>query len=615
VEPEGNVDLGIDGLTEVVQVARGGFSTVFRARQPLLDRTVAVKVIHATVTDAAGGERFLREVRAAGRLSQHPNVAPIYGAGTIAGGQPYLMMPFYSRGSLAKKIEQDGPYSEAEAVRLGRTLAAAVEYVHQHGVLHRDIKPSNVLLSDVDEPLLCDFGVARLTDTSVSMHTSGMSVVTWAYGPPEAFAGAQPTPAWDVYSLGATLYTMLSGAPPFVDDDDVNIFAVLNRIGSSDVPDLRVRGVSASVADAVRQAMAKSPEDRPSSAAAFADLLAPRPARTPAVEPTPVAERTEAAEPVVEPVASPPAGEPVAEAVAPPPAAPPPAAPLSAEAVVEPERVAGVVEMPHGAEPVAPAERPATPATGTRPVTTPVIVAVVAVVLSFIGASQSVIYGQNWFDRDYVSGAQTWFPMVVLLASVLFIRSAGTAAEWVIGAGSAFVGVSFISGLMAVTYQIVENDAEAGWPSLMLRTAGAIVAVAAVVLAWKTADHEGPPFPRPVQALTVVAAGIIFFSTRRATHAWFDNRWYGTLILIGTVVVLAVLLYRVFRLRSPRNAAPALVAAGLMGAGVWALEIRLAVRDDVGNASVDAWMAIGSVALLLIGLWRWITGRASSPAP
>ncbi len=161
-------------------------------------------------------------------------------------------------------------------MRIGRTLADTLEYVHQHGVLHRDIKPANVLMSDAGEPLLCDFGVARLTDASVSLHTTGTSVVTWAYGPPEAFTGDEPTPAWDIYSLGATMYTLLTGVPPFVDGHDVNVFTVLNRIGNVDVPDLRERGISPAVADAVRQAMAKAPADRPNSAAAFGALLARR---------------------------------------------------------------------------------------------------------------------------------------------------------------------------------------------------------------------------------------------------------------------------------------------------------------------------------------------------
>ena len=286
---QGAVDLGIPGLTNAVEVARGGFSTIYRATQSTMERTVAVKLIHATVVDPVAGEHFLREVRATGRLSQHPNVAPVYDVGTTSSGQPYLLMPYYEHGSLQQRITANGALSEAEAVRLARTLAGTLDYVHNRGIVHRDVKPANVLLSESQEPLLADFGVARLVDGSVPMHTTGANVVTWAYGPPEAFTGGPPTAAWDIYSLGATVYAMLTGQPPFVDGEDVNVFTVLNRIGNVEVPDLRDRGVSPAVADAVRQTMAKEPTDRPATAAEFAALLTPLlpPPRTARTEPEP----------------------------------------------------------------------------------------------------------------------------------------------------------------------------------------------------------------------------------------------------------------------------------------------------------------------------------------
>src|SRR6185369_961728 len=160
--------------------------------------------------------------------------------------------------------------------------------------------------------LLADFGVARLVDASVPVHTTGANVVTWAYGPPEAFTGGEPTAAWDIYSLGATVYAMLTGQPPFVDGGDANVFTVLNRIGNVEVPDLRDRGISAPVADAVRQTMAKDPADRPASAAELATMLArplpPPPLLAPTAAAGVVAESVEvpvadAAEPVEAPVA------------------------------------------------------------------------------------------------------------------------------------------------------------------------------------------------------------------------------------------------------------------------------------------------------------------------
>ena len=162
-------------------------------------------------------------------------------------------------------------------MRIGTTLANTLAYVHGHGVLHRDVKPANVLMSDSDEPLLCDFGVARLTDSSLTtMHTTGTSVVTWAYGPPGRSPAATPRRAWDIYSLGATMYALLTG------DAAVRRGPRGQRVHRVEPHRQRRRagppraGISPMVADAVRQAMAKSPADRPTTAAEFAELLARR---------------------------------------------------------------------------------------------------------------------------------------------------------------------------------------------------------------------------------------------------------------------------------------------------------------------------------------------------
>ena len=242
---DGAVDLGIPGLTDAVEVARGGFSTVFRARQSAMERTVAVKLIHATVVDPVAGEHFLREVRATGRLSQHPNVAPVYDVGTTAAGQPYLIMPYYDRGSLEQRLTSRGALSEGESVRLARTLATTLEYVHQHGILHRDIKPANVLLTEFDEPLLADFGVARLVDAVGPRPHDGRQRGHVGLRPAGGLHGWRADRGgWDIYSLGATVYAMLTGQPPFVDGGDANVFTVLNRIGNVEVPDLRDRAGS-----------------------------------------------------------------------------------------------------------------------------------------------------------------------------------------------------------------------------------------------------------------------------------------------------------------------------------------------------------------------------------
>jgi hypothetical protein len=646
-------DLGIEGLTDVVEVARGGFSTVYRARQAILDRSVAVKLIHATVTDTAGSERFLREVKAAGRLSQHPNVAPIFGAGTLGSGQPYLIMPFYERGSLAQRIDHDGALGEAEAVRLGATLAEALEYVHQHGVLHRDIKPSNILLSDVGSPLLCDFGVARLTDSSVAMHTVGTSVVTWAYGPPEAFTGGTPTAAWDVYSLGATVYTMLAGSAPFLDGNDVNLFAVLNRIGNADVPDLRDRGVSAPVADAVRQAMAKAPEDRPSSAAEFGSLLTRRPERsmpsmpiTASAPAMPAEEVARAREPEVATATAAPAvaaaepetasatlaanapdvGEHPPSAAWASPVSPPEAAPPT-ETSPELDAVPLVAEPAPNVEAEAPAEAiasqadapaPSPPATDVVPPELPtaaLILAGIGVVLTIIAWSKPFIYGGTWFSGSRLSDIEVWMPTLVLLATAAFLRLPSRATEWLIGAGTAFVTIDYVYGIAFAAWKDVYKNDDVHWSdSVAWRSAGALAVALAVILAWRRPTTPGSPLGHLRAAVLLAGCGIALFAAGPALDGFFQEDQYGLIAFGGTVVLVLVLLWRVFLGKRRSVSGPALVAAGLSGGLSWLITTIRNGRQDRGDPASDAWTAIGFGLILAVGLWVWLRPERRGPA-
>jgi len=467
VDAAGGSALGIAGLSDAVEVARGGFATVYRARQPLLDRIIAVKLIHGTVIDPLGGERFLREVKATGRLSQHPNVAPVYDVGTTASGQPYLIMPFYARGSLGKLVEREGALDERTAVRIGRTLADTLEYVHQHGVLHRDIKPANVLMSDAGEPLLCDFGVARLTDASVSLHTTGTSVVTWAYGPPEAFTGDEPTPAWDIYSLGATMYTLLTGVPPFVDGTD-----------------LRERGISPPVADAVRQAMAKAPGERPTSAAAFSALLARR-FEPPKREARPEPPRERAAPPPPRP------GDEEATTAAHTRLPPPPPPPGPAE-----EKVRATARKP-------PREDPSTTTTATpMPETTrrlrgsAVALAVAGAALNLAGATQPTFRfsDETWLSFGTSVDIQVATPSIVLAMTVLLLATPRVAAEWLVGAAAAFLALDYaqtaaLTGTclaMAGTWQYYSRGFVERWWISAAATAGLLVVLLARVFLLRT---------------------------------------------------------------------------------------------------------------------------------
>lgn len=244
-------------------MGRGGFAVVYRARQPELNRTVAIKMISARLDDT-GRERFAREGWAMGTLSGHPNIVSVFGTGTSASGRPYIAMAYLREGSLADRIDLDGPLPWAEAVRIAIKLAGALETAHRSGTLHRDVKPENVLLSEYGEPELTDFGIARVEGRYET--STGQVVASAAHASPEVLEGRAASVASDVYSLGSTLYFLLAGAAAFARHPEENLMAFYLRIVRDPVPDLRPRGVPDAVCRVVEQAMAKEVKNRQASA-------------------------------------------------------------------------------------------------------------------------------------------------------------------------------------------------------------------------------------------------------------------------------------------------------------------------------------------------------------
>jgi WD40 repeat protein len=196
-------------------LGQGGMGIVYRARDVRLQRAVALKML-------LGGEfakpdyrdRFQLEAKAAARL-QHPNIVQVYDVGDYR-GQPYFTLEFMDGGSLQDRLAAK-PQPPAQAARWLATLARAVHYAHEQGVVHRDLKPSNVLFSHDGTLKLCDFGVAKVLSGSYLKTASGLLVGTPEYMAPEQAAGKsrEAGPAADIYALGAILYTMLTGRPPF----------------------------------------------------------------------------------------------------------------------------------------------------------------------------------------------------------------------------------------------------------------------------------------------------------------------------------------------------------------------------------------------------------------
>lgn len=263
-------ELAAAGFDDAHAVGQGGFGVVYRCEQTALGRTVAVKVL-TTALDEDNFERFRREEFVMGRLSAHPNVATIFTIGTLVGGRPYIVMPFYPGGSLEARLRQHGPYDWIRALGFGIKLAGALETAHRAGVLHRDVKPSNVLLTEYAEPQLTDFGIARIAggfETGTGKITGSL-----AYTAPEVLSGAAPSVAADVYSLGATLFNLIAGRPAFERTPGEELVAQFLRIASTETPELHVAGVPAEVSELIQSAMAKDPAARPPSAAAFGERL------------------------------------------------------------------------------------------------------------------------------------------------------------------------------------------------------------------------------------------------------------------------------------------------------------------------------------------------------
>ncbi|HSQ29446.1 MAG TPA: protein kinase [Gemmatimonadaceae bacterium] len=254
------------------ELGRGGMATVYLARDTQHDRAVALKVLHPELAASLGAERFQREIKLAASL-QHPHILGVYDSGS-ADGYLWFTMPFVEGESLRDRISREKQLPVADAVRITREIALALDFAHRKGVVHRDIKPENLLLID-GQAMLADFGIARAlgADTGESLTSTGMSIGTPAYMSPEQASGESGIDArTDIYSLGCVLYEMLTGEPPF---SGPTMQAVIARVMTETPrPITAVRpSVSRQLAGAVMQAMAKTPADRPSTAGEFARLL------------------------------------------------------------------------------------------------------------------------------------------------------------------------------------------------------------------------------------------------------------------------------------------------------------------------------------------------------
>jgi serine/threonine protein kinase/tetratricopeptide (TPR) repeat protein len=218
------------------EIGHGAMGVIYRARQRHSRRIVAVKRVLTYDTESRDAlVRFRREAEAAASLD-HPNILPIYEVSETEHGLPFFSMKFATGGSL-RDLASSLRHEPRECVRLMAKVASATEYAHRHGILHRDLKPGNILLDGRGEPLVTDFGLAKWLDTTTDLTATLTAFGTPGYiAPEQAGAVSGLTPAADIYSLGAILFELLSGRPPFV---GANALSVIRQATESPAPKLR----------------------------------------------------------------------------------------------------------------------------------------------------------------------------------------------------------------------------------------------------------------------------------------------------------------------------------------------------------------------------------------
>jgi len=263
-------ELAAAGFEDVHEIGRGGFGVVYRCAQRSLDRSVAIKVLTADL-GPDNLQRFLREQRAMGKLSGHPHIVSVFQVGATASGRPYLVMQYHPAGSLDMRMHKVGLIDWRDAVHIGVEVAGALETAHRLGTLHRDVKPGNILLTEYGEPQLTDFGIARIAGGFET--AAGFVTGSPAYTAPEVLQGETPTPAADVYGLGATLFCAITGHAAFERRSGEQVVAQFLRISKQPIPDLREAGIPGDVSAAIETAMARDTAARPATAAEFGELL------------------------------------------------------------------------------------------------------------------------------------------------------------------------------------------------------------------------------------------------------------------------------------------------------------------------------------------------------
>jgi protein kinase-like protein len=260
-------------------IGQGAMGLVYRAYHTQLERIGAVKVMQAITPDADTVARFRHEAQAIAKM-RHPNIVDVYDFGEFE-GTPYMIVEYVPGGSLAGRMNR-AKLDQATALKYLRGIAAGLDYAHDHGVVHRDVKPANVLLTADDQPVLADFGLAKLLQGSSLKSMTGVTTGTPAYMAPEQVTGSRVGPAADRYSLATIAYEMLTGVIPFDGEALLELlYAQVHR--EPPAPSSREPSLGPQVDAVVARGLAKDPAARWESSTAFVDALAAALSRAPAV--------------------------------------------------------------------------------------------------------------------------------------------------------------------------------------------------------------------------------------------------------------------------------------------------------------------------------------------
>ncbi|MCB1954789.1 MAG: protein kinase [Rhodocyclaceae bacterium] len=254
-------------------LGRGGMATVFKAHDPGIDRTIAIKFLHASLCeDEEYRNRFLREARAAGMLT-HPNIATIFDVGEIE-GRPYIAMELLDGEPLSDLMSQGATFSVKQVLEMGIQLARALDYAHSKGVVHRDIKPANIIVSKNRNSIkVADFGIAHLESASRTQHTRiGDVIGTPQYMSPEQAMGEKVDGRSDLFSVGIVLYQLITGQKPFEADTIVALMMKIAKESPTTIQKLRPE-TPAALRRVIDRCLTKQPDRRYQTGKELADAL------------------------------------------------------------------------------------------------------------------------------------------------------------------------------------------------------------------------------------------------------------------------------------------------------------------------------------------------------